>query len=92
MITIETIDTYVSPAEKPKDCTKQVVVRKEPGMDDSMVSWMNSQHHRLLEVAHHARLLKIVRDSGCSIDVQRFPERLKSDRLTMIERYVNRLI
>lgn len=92
MITIETIDTYVSPAEKPKDHTKSVQVRKELGAADRMINWVNSEHHRLLEAAHHARLLNIARDSGCSIDVQRYAESLKSETLTLVERYVNRLI
>ena len=92
MITIETIDTYVTPAEKLKDCTKPVVVRKDTRVVDRLVAWANSQHHSLIQAAHQSRLLKSARHGGLSIDVQRYCEHQKTDTLTMVERYVKRLV
>ena len=92
MITIETIDTYVSPTEKPEDRVKPVVVRKELRFVDRMATWVNSQHSRMLEAAHHARLVKSARKGDLPVDVQRYVESLKTDTQTLVERYVNRLV
>lgn len=92
MITIDFIDENVPSAEKPKHRTKPVEYPKRLRVIDRVYTWALHQQNDLLQVAHRARLAKLAKNGGLSIDVQRYGESGHSETLTVGERYVNRLV
>ena len=92
MITIDFIDVNAPSAEKPNHRTEPVLYPERHGMIDRLYTWALHQQNDLLQAAHRARLAKLAKNGGVSIDVQRFGESGHSDALTVVERYVNRLV
>jgi hypothetical protein len=84
MITIDVTNEYDHPSVKP-------AVPNPPapyGVFDLAYTLAQRQHAQLLQAAHAARLLKT--SDGPAIDVQRWCANLKTEFLTLAERYARR--
>jgi hypothetical protein len=91
MITIDLIDEHNLTIERPDQRQQKIGRRMNFGLLDRAFTSALGQQNDLLRAAHNARLLKLARKGGTSIDVHRFLERCQSGVHTLTERYLSRL-
>jgi hypothetical protein len=90
VITIEILNENLSNAEKPENRARPAAL---PGMNaryNAGYAMVQAGNDALLEAAHTARLLKAAQTGGPANDVQRFIAEMKTEVLTLAERYAGR--
>jgi hypothetical protein len=90
MITIDMLDEHVSLPVKPKMKHDAPEMLRAPGQYLPMHVQAQEHHRQLLENAYQIRLLKAIRAKQLAEDVCQYMKRIKSEVLTLAERYARR--